>query len=173
MTLYDFAITTYIKNLSNMDKILEKAEMFAKEKKVSDDVILNSRLAIDQFPFVRQVQSISDVAKASGAVLADIQPPVFEDTEKTLAELRARVMKTIDFLKTITPNMVDEAKLAERKVALRWLPGKGLTAYDNVTVYSLPNFFFHYTTAYSILRHLGMQIGKTDYMGGLPFVDVN
>lgn len=172
MTLYDFLIPLYTENLKKMDAILAKAEDFMKEKKVTDEVILNTRLAVDMFPFSRQVQSMSDAAKGGAAAICNKQAPKMEDNEKTIAELRTRVQKTIEYIGTLTPELADEATLNERKVPLWWMPGKGLTAYGYVTHYSFHNFFFHYTTAYDILRHLGLTIGKADYMGTLPFVDV-
>lgn len=172
MTIYDYTIANYIKNLSNMRTLLEKAEVWAKENNRTEEEMLQARLAPDQFVFTKQVQSMSDSAKSGAAALANIETPSFPDTEKTFTELKERMTKTIDFLNTITPEMIDESALKDRKIALKWFPGKGLTAYDHACSYSLPNFFFHYVTGYSILRHVGMPIGKADFMGGLPFVDV-
>ena len=172
MTLYNYTIANYIKNLGNMKALLTKAEVWAKENAMTEEQLLGSRLAPDQFPFIKQIQIMSDSAKSSGAVLAHIAIPSFEDTETTVEQLKERVTKTVDFLKTITPEMIDESTLTTRTVPIKWIPGKGFTAYDHSAVYALPNFFFHYTTAYSILRHIGVPLGKADYMGELPFVDV-
>jgi hypothetical protein len=170
--MYHFTIQNYIKHLMAMQALLSKADAWAKDQGISEEKLLQARLAPDQFVFTKQIQSMSDSAKLSGAVLANIEVPSFPDTETTVEELHARITKTIDFLNTIKPESIDESTLASRVIPFKWLPGKGITADNHATVYSLPNFFFHYTTAYSILRNLGMPIGKADFMGGLPFVDV-
>src|SRR5262249_19524142 len=140
----------------------------ADQKKFDVGVLLTARLAPDQFPFTRQVQSISDQAKAITARLAGMQPPVFEDNEKTIEELRARIEKTIVWLKTLKPEQFERAESAT--VALPWAPGKGLKGPDYLLRLCLPNFYFHATTAYAILRHNGVELGKGDYLGDLPFV---
>lgn len=155
-----------------MQTLLSKADAWAKEQGISEETLLTARLAPDQFVFTKQIQSMSDSAKSSGAVLANIEVPSFPDTETTVEELHARLSKTIDFLQTIKADMIDETTLSTRIIPFKWLPGKGITADNHASIYSLPNFFFHYTTAYSILRNLGMPVGKADFMGGLPFVDV-
>ena len=172
MILYDYTISNYKKNLTNMKAILAKAETWAKEKGMTEEALLQSRLAPDQFPFVKQIQVMTDSAKSSGALLANVEVPSYPDTEVTVAELQERLSKTIAFLETIKPELIDESTLDTRTMSLRWMPGKGLTVYNHSAVYALPNFFFHYVTAYSILRNLGLDIGKADYMGGLPLIDV-
>jgi hypothetical protein len=172
MHIYDVTIASYIKYLTAMQSILDKAETWAKEHAMSDTDILESRLAPDQFPLVKQIQIMSDQAKASAAALAQIENPSFPDEEKTLAEIKERVIKTIAFLETVKKEAIDESTLTTRIIPYKWVPGKGFTAYDYAIFYSVPNFFFHYTTAYAILRHLGVQIGKMDYTHNLPLIDI-
>jgi hypothetical protein len=161
------------KALSALSAILDKAAQFADSKKTSnrtfEHTLINSRLVFDQFSLGEQVQRISDSAKGGAARLAGIDVPSYEDTEKTFAELKARIEKTRAFLDTISPDMV--AGQEERKIELSYFPGKHMTGFGYATEHVMPNFYFHLTTAYSILRTNGMNIGKTDFIGGLPLLD--
>jgi len=172
MNIYEVTIGTYARNLKNLLSIVEKAESWAKERNISDETLLNARLTLDQFPLVKQVQIASDQAKGSAAALANIPVPSFPDTEATVQELKERITKTIDFLSTISPDMIDETTLVTRTVPNRYVPGKGFTVYNHAFYSALPQFFFHYVTAYSILRHYGVQVGKADFNGDLPLIDV-
>lgn len=169
--MYTFTITAYIKNLNNLKAIVEKAKAWQATQKISDEAIMNARLALDQFSFAQQVRSVTYFARSSAAELCGITAPVFEDTEKTLSELQGRIDKTVAFLTTLTPDMV-KTDLETRMVPLSWMPGKGLTAKYFIEEYAHLNFYFHYTTAYSILRHYGLQIGKGDYITGVEFKDL-
>lgn len=169
--MYDITIATYIKHFKNIEAILDKASVWAKEQNMTEADLLASRLALDQFPFVKQIQVMSDQAKASAAALANIANPSFPDEEETIAQLKERIAKTVDFLNSVTKEMIDESTLSSRMIPFKWVPGKAFTAYDYAISYTVPNFYFHYTTAYSILRNLGMPIGKMDFMGSLPLVD--
>ena len=122
------------------------------------------------YPLVKQIQSVSDSAKACTARLAGMAPPSFPDNETTLAEIRARIDKTIAFLQTIKPEQLEGA--ADRLVPIPWMPGKGVKGLQYLTVLQLPNFYFHVTTTYDILRHNGVDLGKTDFIGELSLVDV-
>lgn len=170
MNLYDFTVPQLLRTLGQVHRWLDKAQAHADQKKFDVNVLLTARLAPDQFPLVRQVQIISDNAKGIAARLAGIQPPPFEDNEKTVEELRARIDKTIAFLKTLTPQQFQGA--AERAITLPFRPGKALKAYDYLIAFALPNFYFHATTAYSILRHNGVDVGKVDFLGEVPFFDL-
>lgn len=161
--LFNLTITSYIKNLTNLKGVLTKAKAWQESSSFTEEALLNAHLAIDQFPFVRQVQMTADHAKRGGAVLCGIEAPKYEDNEKTIEELQARIDKTITFLSTLTPDMVKD-DLETRMVPFTYVPGKGFTAKYFVEVYALTNFYFHYTTAYSILRNFGLSIGKQDYM---------
>lgn len=170
MNLYDFTVPQILRTLGQVHRWLDKAQALADQKKFDVNVLLMSRLAPDQFPLARQIQVISDNAKGLTARLANVQPPAFEDTEKTVEELRARIDKTIAFIKTLKPEQFQGA--AERTITLPFRPGKGLKATDYLITFALPNFYFHAATAYSILRHNGVDVGKGDFLGELPFFDV-
>lgn len=165
-----------IKSLEALSALLEKVSKHAEGKqlewhppKMQEEALLNSRLISDQFPFVRQVQVACDNAKGAAARLAEIEIPKYEDNEKTVDELKARIAKTVEFLKSIKTEQI--AGKENVKIALQYWGGKSLDGFDYVTNYLIPNFYFHVTTAYSILRKNGVEIGKSDYMGPLPLVD--
>lgn len=167
MSLYTAAVPMAIRSLQNLKAILGKARLFVEEKKIEEGVLLQSRLAIDQFPFVRQVQIVCDNAKGTVARLAGVEVPKMEDTEVTVAELEARVDATIAFVRSITEAQFEGSE--ERRVPIYFMPGKYMLGFDYVTELALPNFYFHLTTAYSILRHVGMNLGKTDFIGNIDF----
>ena len=154
--------------LGALSAVLDKAEAFAAAKKLDPAVLPNMRLAPDMFPLSRQVQVATDQAKNGAARLADVEPPRFEDTEATLGELKARLAKTIAYLKTLDPKRIDAA--AERNVTFPLGPtNKGtMKGGDYLNHFVLPNFYFHVTAAYAILRHCGVDIGKRDFLGAIP-----
>ncbi|MGZ3458681.1 MAG: DUF1993 domain-containing protein [Archangium sp.] len=170
MNLYHFTVPQLLRTLGQVHRWLDKAQTHAEQKKFDVNVLLTARLAPDQFHFTRQIQSISDNAKGLAARLAGIQPPPFEDNEKTIGDLRARLDKTIAFLKTLTPEQFQGAP--ERTITLPFRPGKGLKGSDYLVTFALPNFYFHATTAYSILRHNGVDVGKADFLGEVPFFEL-
>lgn len=170
MNLYSFTVPQLLRILGQATRWLDKAQALAEQKKFDVNVLLNARLAPDQFSFARQIQVMSDNAKGMAARFAGVQPPAFEDNEKTVEELRARIDKTIAFLKTLTPEQFQGA--AERTITLPFFPGKGLKAMDYLIGFALPNFYFHAATAYAILRHNGVDVGKADFLGELPFFDL-
>ncbi len=154
--------------LGALSNVLDKAEAFAAAKKLDPAVLPNMRLAPDMFPLARQVQVATDQAKNGSARLAGVDPPRFEDTEATIGELKARIAKTLAFLKTLDPKRIDAA--VERSVTFPLGPtSKGtMKAGDYLNHFVLPNFYFHVTTAYAILRHCGVDIGKRDFLGAMP-----
>jgi len=164
ISMYSASVPTFIRTLTNLAGILEKAQAHAETKKIKPEVLLNARLFPDMFALTRQVQITSDFAKGTVARLAGIEPPSYADTESSFAELIARVQKTVDFLKTLKADQIDGSE--NRDIVLKMHTGelkfKG-EAY--LTQFSLPNFYFHATTAYAILRHNGIEIGKMDFMG--------
>ena len=173
--LYTTTIPPMIKALKNLASILDKVTEAASQKGTDwmpaakfEEALLNDRLIFDQFPFVRQIQMACDNGKGGGARLAGIEPPKFEDNEKTAEELKARIEKTIAFMESIKPE--DVAGHEDRQVTLPYFP-QPMSAFGYATEYLLPNFYFHVTTAYSILRKNGVGIGKMDYIGSLPFTD--
>ena len=154
--------------LTNLDRWLGTAAEHAKTKKFDPDTLVEARLAIDQYPLVKQIQSACDAAKFTASRLSGKEAPAHADDEKTFEEMRARIKKATTYLDTFTEKDFDGAET--RKVALPFLPGgnKGALGADYLTVFSQPNFFFHVVTAYAILRHNGVSLGKMDYIGGMP-----
>jgi hypothetical protein len=159
------AVTPMRHMLKSLKAILAKGEAHCAARKIDPEVLLSARLYPDMFPLVRQVQIASDNAKGPAARLAAVEVPKFEDTEKTFADLQARVDRTLDFLETLEPGQFEGAD--ERDIVLqlreRRLEFKGA---QYLTNFALPNFFFHVTAAYAILRHNGVELGKQDYLGG-------
>src|ERR1700675_2483620 len=160
------AIRLFAKTLQNMEQWMDKATAHAKAKSFEVDVLAHARLAPDQFDFVRQVQSACDQAKYAAAYLGGKSPPSHPDTEQTLAELRERIQTCLAFVETVQAK--DLVGAEERKVSPPWLGGKGLGRDDYLVHLAIPNFFFHATMAYAILRHNGVELGKMDYIGALP-----
>jgi hypothetical protein len=156
-------------SLKNLETCLEKAELHAAAKKFDVNVLMMSRLAPDQHHFIYQVQSACDYVKAAAAWLSGQAPPKHEDSEQTIGEVRERIKKTIAFV-----DGVEEAQYADasdRKITLSWAPGKVIRGVDYLLQVTVPNTYFHITTAYSILRHNGVDVGKFDYLGTMNFVD--
>jgi uncharacterized protein len=164
MELYAVSIAPLLRNLHNLKHILQVGERYAIQKKVAPEVILNSRLFVDMYPLVKQVQLVSDMSKGAGARLAGLDIPQYADDESSFAELYARIDKTVAFLQTISPQQLEGAEsrtvtLTIRKVDLQFL---GL---EYLEQWVMPNVYFHVTTAYNILRHLGVPLAKSDYLG--------
>ncbi len=164
--LYEITVTQYSKMLDNLNRILEKAAEYAETKKFDVDVLLNSRLAPDQFNLTRQVQIACDMAKFGAARICGKEAPSHPDTETNLAELQARIKSVQDYLASFTP--ADFAGAEERHVSQPRWEGKYLNGVEFVIQHSLPNVYFHITTAYSILRANGVDVGKKDYLGNMP-----
>lgn len=152
--------------LGNLAAILDKAAASAAARKFDSTVLVTSRLAPDMLPLSKQVQIACDIAKNSVARLAGAEPPRFEDNEKTIDELRARIARTIDYLSGFAPGALEGSEDRDIKVPAgeRTLEFKGLAF---VQRWAIPNVFFHVTTAYNILRHNGVDIGKRDYLGSI------
>ncbi|MBI3675754.1 MAG: DUF1993 domain-containing protein [Proteobacteria bacterium] len=164
-SIYDASIPPMIRSLQNLSKIMDKAVAQAKTEDKPLAKLLEARLAPDMHPFTRQIQIASDSAKGCAARLAGIEAPSMPDTETTFPELQARIAKTIDFLKSVKPEQLAGAE--DRQVTLKFPSGEmKFTGREFLTGFSLPNFYFHVTTAYDLLRHNGIQIGKMDYLGG-------
>jgi hypothetical protein len=155
-------------SLNALSALLDKAEAYAEAKKIDPAALLNTRLFPDMFTLTRQVQSACDQAKNGGARLAGIDPPRFEDTEKTIPELKARIAKTVAFVKSLDAKKMDAS--ADHEITFPLGPtNKGhMKGADYLNHFVLPNFYFHATTAYDILRHCGVEIGKRDFFGAIP-----
>jgi len=165
--IYEVSIVQFSKMLKNLSAILDKGAQFAEAKKFDNEILLQSRLAPDQFNLIRQVQIACDTAKLGASRLTGKEAPAHEDKEKTLADLKTRIEETINYLSTFKPEDFNGAM--ERKVSTPRWEGKYLTGHDYFVHHMLPNIFFHITTAYSILRNNGVDVGKKDYIGELPF----
>lgn len=165
--LYEIAIVQFTKMLENLNAILDKGAQYAEAKKFDVDVLLNSRLAPDQFHLIRQVQIACDTAKLGASRLTGKAAPSHEDKEKTLGEVKARIQDTIAYLKSFKPEDFKGAE--ERRITTPRWEGKSLSGQEYFIQHMLPNIYFHVTTAYSILRHNGVDVGKKDYIGELPF----
>ncbi|HEY8697240.1 MAG TPA: DUF1993 domain-containing protein [Rhizomicrobium sp.] len=164
-TIYDASIPPLVRSLQNLSKILDKAVAQAKAQDKDLNALLEAKLAPDMFAFTRQIQIASDSAKGCGARLAGIEAPAMADTETTFPELQARIAKTIDFLNGLKPEQLAGAE--DREITLKFPQGEmKFTGRDFLTGFALPNFYFHVTTAYALLRHEGIEIGKMDYLGG-------
>ncbi|HLH12272.1 MAG TPA: DUF1993 domain-containing protein [Methylovirgula sp.] len=162
------SVPAFVTGLGALDGLLDKAEAFAKAKKIDPAVLLNSRLAPDMYPFTRQVQLAGDLAKNGASRLAGVEPPRYEDNEASIDELRARIATTIAYLKSLDSEAIDAS--AEREITVPLGPKrKGhMKGSDFLNFFVLPNFHFHLTTAYAILRHCGVEIGKRDFLGAIP-----
>jgi hypothetical protein len=164
VSMYPVSVPVFIKHLNGLAGCLKKAQALYSEKKFDEATLISYRLFPDMFSFARQVQAAADHAKNCTALLAGIEAPKNDDSEKSLAELVSRVEKTIAFLNTVKPGQIDgtEEKPVTVKMRDRELNLKGQELLLNR---SLPNFYFHCTTAYNILRHNGVELGKRDFMG--------
>ncbi len=164
VSLYDVSIPIFTLSLNNLAAILDKAASHAEAKKADPKALPAARLIIDMLPLSAQIQIACDTAKGAAARLAGIEIPKFEDSEATLAELKARVAKTLEFIKTVKPEQFQGAETREIVLTFpqRTLKFKGL---NYLTNFALPNFFFHMTMAYALLRKNGVALGKGDFLG--------
>jgi hypothetical protein len=153
--------------LNALSGVLDKAAAFAAAKKVDPSVLLSYRLAPDMFALGRQVQVTCDQAKNGAARLAGVEPPKFEDNEATIEQLKDRLAKTLAFLKTLDVKAIDAS--ADREIIFPLGQSKGqMIGADYLNHFVLPNFYFHLTAAYAILRHCGVELGKRDFLGAIP-----
>lgn len=166
MSMYQASVPVFVRMLTNLKAILNKAAAYAQARKIDETALLNARLFPDMFPFTRQVQLACDFARGTAARLAGKEPPALEDTEKTLAELIARIDRSLDYIRGIASREIEGSEAREIVRPVRGEPKK-FTGLNYLIQYALPNFFFHTTTAYAILRHSGLEIGKADYIGQL------
>lgn len=163
-TIYDASIPPMIRALTNLSKILDKAVEQAEKRNIPLDYLIQARLSSDMRPLTFQIQTTSDTAKGCAARLAGIDAPSMADTEKSFPELQERIAKTIKFLESVKPEQLANAE--DRTVVLKFPSGEmKFTGKDYVTGFALPNFYFHVTTAYAILRSNGIEIGKRDFLG--------
>ena len=163
--MHALSVEVFSHTLGNLALILEKAGANAAQRKFDTGVLLGARLAPDMLPLTRQVQIASDIAKNSVARLAGQEPPRFEDSETNIEQLRTRIARTIDFLKSVPASALEGSETRTVKVPLeeRTLEFTGV---DFLQRWAIPNVFFHVVTAYDILRHNGVDLGKRDYLAG-------
>ena len=164
LSMYDVSIPAFIRALSNLSAILEKGAAHAQAQGMDPADLIQTRLIADMDALPAQVQRASDAAKGCVARLAGVDIPSYADTETTFPELQARIAKTVDYLKSIRPEQLEGSETRVVELKLR----QGTITFDGKSYllgFALPNFYFHVTTAYDILRHKGVQIGKTDYLG--------
>lgn len=166
VNLYDATVPIFTKLLGGINTWFDRATKHAEARKFDVETLLSARLAPDQYPLVQQIQAACDNAKFCVSHLTGKKPPSNPDTEKTVAELRARIKSTLDYLATFTRE--EFAGAEERPCKHSWMPGP-MRGGDYLDHFILPNFHFHLTTAYAILRHNGVDLGKQDYMVTLPF----
>lgn len=166
ISLYDFSIPVLTRGLTNLSAILDKAASHAAAKKFDPIVLAQARLYPDMHPLARQVQIACDTAKGAAARLAAVDVPKHEDTEVTLEDLKQRIAKTLDFLKTVSAEQVKSAE--NRSIEIKFPSGAWkFTAIAYLTDFVLPNFYFHESMVYALLRNNGVEIGKGDFLGAI------
>lgn len=166
LSLYDTTIPALVRGLDNLSAQIDKSLVWAKEQGIAEQHLLDARLAPDMFEFVRQIQRASDTAKFGGARLSQAKAPSWADEETTFDELKARLAKTADYLHGIPREKID----GNEGIEVRFKAGPlelVFTGADYATKFLLPNFYFHTTTAYGLLRHKGAPLGKMDYLGNI------
>ena len=165
ISMYTASVPVYVQYLTALANVLKKAEEHCAAKKIEPTVLVSARLYPDMFALARQVQIATDHAKGSLARLAGVEIPSFADTETTFAELQARIAKTLDFVQSFKPEQIDGSDDKHIKLDIHGNVFE-FSGADYLMRWALPNFFFHTTTAYAILRHSGVEVGKRDFMGG-------
>lgn len=164
ISMYQASVPRFVNILGNLSAILDKAQAHVDAKKLDPAALTSYRLFPDMLPMTKQVQIACDTAKGVVARLAGMEIPAYEDNEKTLAELKARIAKTVAFIQTVTPAQIDGSE--DKEIVLK--RGDKETRYTGTQYllgHALPNFYFHVTTTYNILRHNGVELGKRDYLG--------
>ena len=163
VSMYKISVPIFVQFLTSLSAVLDKAAAYAEAKKVDPSVLLNTRLAPDMFPLLRQVRAATDHAISAGGRLAGVDLPTFSNNEATIPELKDRIAKTIEFLKGLKPAQIDGTEDKDITIKLGANERK-FTGYELLQNFILPNFYFHCTTAYDILRHCGVELSKRDFM---------
>ena len=164
ISMYQASVPAFIQTLDALSGVLDKADAFCTAKKIDPTILVNARLAPNMFALARQVQIACDFAKGASARLAGVEVPAYEDTEKTLVDLKARVAKTVAFVKTLKAPQIDGSE--ERDITIK-IAGNPVTFKGQFYLvnFAIPNYYFHLTTAYAILRHNGVELSKGDFLG--------
>jgi hypothetical protein len=164
VSMFQASVPPFIRALTNLAGILEKGLASAQARKIDEAVMLNSRLFPDMFPLVRQVQIATDTARSGAGRLAGVEFPAYEDKETTFAELAVRIQNTVTFLKTLQPAQIDGSE--DKTISWQSRSStKSMQGQPYLFNHLLPNIYFHVTTAYNILRHNGVEVGKKDFLG--------
>jgi hypothetical protein len=169
ISMYQASVPVFIRILTSLNAILAKAAAHAQAKKIDDSVLLNARLFPDMLPLTKQVHIATDFARGTAARLAGVETPVYEDNEQTFAELMARVERTIVYLRTLKAAQIDGSEAREISRPIGGQPKK-FTGINYLLQFGLPNFYFHATTTYAILRHNGIEVGKMDFIGAMDLL---
>jgi uncharacterized protein len=164
-TLSQSALPAFETGLNALTNILDKAAAYAAAKKIDEAVLLQTRMVPDMFPFARQIQIVTDTAKNGSARMAGVEAPKHEDNETSIAELKTRIAETLAFLKTIDAKAFDASASKQVTFPLGKANKGEMTGDAYITSFVLPNFYFHLTTAYAILRNCGVEVGKMDFLG--------
>ncbi len=165
LSMYQASIPVFKQMLGGLSGVLAKAEAHASARKIDPNALLQARLYPDMFALLRQVQVAADFAKSVSARLAGVDVPSFEDKEASFADLQARIAKTLAFIETLTPAQMDGSETRAIVTQAGTPKEKTFTGQSYLLNYGLPHFFFHTTSAYAILRHSGVEVGKKDYIG--------
>ena len=167
ISMYQASVPVYLQFLGSVSGLLDKAAAFAEARKIDPKVLLETRLYPDMLPLVRQVQIFTDQATRGASRLAGLEPPPFPDTETSFAELKARIQKAAAHVQSLKAAQIDGGE--SREIALKFPSGEmKFSGLQFLLNFSLPNFFFHATMVHAILRHVGVEVGKMDFMGGPP-----
>lgn len=165
ITMYQASVPALVRGLTNLQTIIGKAQAHAAEKQIDPSVLTGARLFPDMLPLTRQIHIATDTAKGCAARLAGVEAPKFDDVETSFDELHTRIQKTIDYLKTLKPEQIDGSE--EKSITLKMRSGPlEFTGLNYLLYFVMPNFYFHVTTTYDILRHNGVELGKMDYLNG-------
>lgn len=164
--MYSASVPVFQRQLRALGNVLDKGAAFAAAKKMQDAVVLQLRLYPDMLPLVRQIQIAADFAKSTPALLAGVEPPKYDDNEATLADCKARIDKTLAYIASFKPEQIDGS---DGRDITRTIGGNPMTFKGEVYLahFAMPNFYFHVTTAYAILRSIGVEVGKRDFIGGM------
>ncbi len=167
LSMYDASVPVFVRQLKALSVCLDKAAAHCAAKKLDETVLTGQRLIADMFPLSRQVQIATDFAKGTTARLAGQEPPAWDDTEKTIPELKARIQKAIDYVSAIGADKINGSEMRDVTIKLRGAAVM-FKGQPYLLMWSLPNFYFHVSAAYAILRANGVELGKGDFMGPMP-----
>ena len=165
ISMYKISAPIFVQFLTSLSAVLDKAAAFAEAKKIEPSVLLNTRLAPDMFPLGRQVRAATDHAVNACGRLAGVELPTLPSSDASIPELKERIAKSIEFIKGLKPAQIDGSEDKEIKITFPSGAVREFTGQSLLLINSLPNFYFHCTTAYDILRHCGIELGKRDFMG--------